>query len=256
MNFLKANYHTHTTRCKHAYDTEREYIEKAIEMGITKLGFSDHVPCPYKNGDVSGIRMSMSEAKEYVETIRKLGEEYKDKIEIYVGFEAEYIPEFFQKQIELFDSLNCDYLIMGQHFLRNEELGPYTGAPTNDEDFIKEYVDAVLEGMRTGRFKYIAHPDLINYQGPDEIYNRQMTRLCEELKKMDIPVELNILGIGVGKHYPAERFWAIAGKTGNKVIMGLDAHCVQQMADVESYNKAMTIARKYNLQLINELDIK
>ena len=32
--YLKANYHTHTTRCQHAYNTEREYIETAIEMGI------------------------------------------------------------------------------------------------------------------------------------------------------------------------------------------------------------------------------
>ena len=27
MEFLKANYHAHTWRCQHAYDTEREYIE-------------------------------------------------------------------------------------------------------------------------------------------------------------------------------------------------------------------------------------
>lgn len=26
----KANYHTHTKRCKHAHGEEREYIEKAI----------------------------------------------------------------------------------------------------------------------------------------------------------------------------------------------------------------------------------
>ena len=40
----KANYHTHTTRCKHANGTEREYIEKAIEAGYQVLGFSDHSP--------------------------------------------------------------------------------------------------------------------------------------------------------------------------------------------------------------------
>ena len=44
--FLKANYHTHTYRCRHAYGSEREYIEAAIRMGIAELGFSDHVPCP------------------------------------------------------------------------------------------------------------------------------------------------------------------------------------------------------------------
>ena len=64
--FLKANYHTHTYRCQHAYGSEREYIEAAIRMGIAELGFSDHVPCPFKDGYVSGIRMTMEQAPEYV----------------------------------------------------------------------------------------------------------------------------------------------------------------------------------------------
>ena len=91
-DFLTANYHTHTVRCRHAYDPEREYIETAIKMGIKKLGFSDHIPCPFTDGYVSGIRMTMEQAPEYVSTIRTLAEEYKDDIKIFVGFEAEYIP--------------------------------------------------------------------------------------------------------------------------------------------------------------------
>ena len=45
-------------------------------MGIAELGFSDHVPCPFKDGYVSGIRMTMEQAPEYVyairDTLRKL----------------------------------------------------------------------------------------------------------------------------------------------------------------------------------------
>ena len=96
--FLKANYHTHTYRCQHAYGSEREYIEAAIRMGIAELGFSDHVPCPFKDGYVSGIRMTMEQAPEYVYAIRELGKEYASDIKLYVGFEAEYIPEFFKEQ--------------------------------------------------------------------------------------------------------------------------------------------------------------
>ena len=85
MDFLKANYHAHTWRCQHAYDTEREYIEAAIAMGIEIFGFSDHVPCPYPDGYVSGIRMTMQQAPEYVETIRKLEAEYQDQIKTVVS---------------------------------------------------------------------------------------------------------------------------------------------------------------------------
>ena len=152
-DFLTANYHTHTVRCRHAYDPEREYIETAIKMGIKKLGFSDHIPCPFTDGYVSGIRMTMEQAPEYVSTIRTLAEEYKDDIKIFVGFEAEYIPAFHEKQMAMFRKLGCDYLIMGQHFLNSEETGPYTGTPTEDEGRIREYGDSVIEGMQTGHFK-------------------------------------------------------------------------------------------------------
>lgn len=256
MDFLKANYHAHTWRCQHACDTEREYIEAAIAMGIEIFGFSDHVPCPYPDGYVSGIRMTMQQAPEYVETIRKLEAEYQDQIKIYVGFEAEYVPEFYEEQMRLFRNLGCDYMIMGQHFLGSEQMEPYTGTETEDESRIRRYVDLVIEGMKTGSYAYLAHPDLMNYQGMDSVYDWEMTRLCKEMKELDIPLEINMLGMGEGaRHYPAERFWKIAGEVGNKAILGLDAHCVRHIQDVDSYRKCMELAEKYNLNLINKLEL-
>ena len=256
MDFLKANYHAHTWRCQHAYDTEREYIEAAISMGIEIFGFSDHVPCPYQDGYVSNIRMTMKQAPEYVETIRRLEAEYRDQIKIYAGFEAEYVPEFYEEQMRMFRNLGCDYMIMGQHFLGSEEKGPYTGTETEDESRIRRYVDLVIEGMKTGSYAYLAHPDLMNYQGMDSVYDWEMTRLCKEMKDLDIPLEINMLGMGEGaRHYPAERFWKIAGEVGNKAILGLDAHCVRHIQDVDSYRKCMELAEKYNLNLINKLEL-
>lgn len=254
-DFLKANFHTHTFRCQHAQDSEREYIEAAIEMGIKRLGFADHVPCPFSDGYVSHIRMTMDQAPEYVETIKALAEEYKSQIEIFVGFEAEYIPEFFEAQQKMCRDLGVDYMIMGQHFCKSENLGPYSGTKTDDEARMREYVDAVIAGMKTGAFKYLAHPDLINYDGLDSVYEWEMTRLCKALKEMDIPLEVNILGITEGKHYPTDKFWTIAGEVGNKVILGLDAHCVKQVKSVEGYKKAMDIVNRHSLNLIHDITI-
>lgn len=253
QDFLKANFHTHTTRCQHAIDSEQEYIEAAIEMGIKRLGFSDHIPCPFSDGYVSNIRMKMEQAPEYVQTIRRLADEYKSQVEILVGFEAEYIPEFFEAQRRMCKELDVDYMIMGQHFLRSEAKGPYSGTNTDDESRIREYVDSVIAGMKTGMYVYLAHPDLINYKGMDSVYDWEMTRLCKELKKLNIPLEINLLGIAEGKHYPQERFWKIPGEIGNEVIFGLDAHCAAQMKNVDSYNKAMDIVSRYNLNLIEDI---
>lgn len=249
--YLIANYHAHTTRCKHARGTEREYIEAAIKAGIRVFGFSDHVPCPFKDGFVSGIRMDMEQAAEYVACIRALAKEYEGQIQILVGFETEYMPEFFEEQMAVFDAIGIDYMIMGQHFLNSEKEGPYTGSPTMDEAFIRAYVDRVIAGMKTGRFLYLAHPDLINYQGEDAIYEREMMRMCEALKEMGIPLEINLLGALENKHYPRERFWEIAGNVGNDVIFGLDVHWTEQIGEKSCYEKGLKIVEKYGLGLLH-----
>ncbi len=42
----KVNYHTHCARCRHAFGTEEDYVEKALEYNLDILGFSDHLPFP------------------------------------------------------------------------------------------------------------------------------------------------------------------------------------------------------------------
>lgn len=255
QNFLTANYHTHTFRCQHAEGAEQEYIEAAIGMGIKELGFSDHIPCPFRDGYVSRIRMTMEQARGYVQTIRRLGERYRNDIRLYVGFEAEYLPEFYDEQMLLFYRLGCDYLILGQHFLQSEQKGPYMGTETDDESRIRAYVDAIIEGMRRGSYLYLAHPDLIHYRGLDSVYDWEMTRLCREMKALDIPLELNVLGMGSGRNYPAERFWKIPGEIGNRVIFGLDAHSPEHMRDRGSYERCAEMAEKYRLNIIDRIDI-
>lgn len=251
--FTKYNFHTHTYRCKHASGTEREYIESAIKNNIKILGFADHVPCPFKEkGRVSGIRMDMLTAPEYVETLKKLKEEYKKDIDIYIGFEAEYIPEFYPEQVEMCRELDCDYMIMGQHFLSGEPGVMYTGAETRLTERIKSYVDSVLEGAATGHFMYIAHPDLLYFTGDEKVYRSHMRRLCEGLKEMDIPIEINNVGMAGNRNYPTPCFWEIAGQVGNKAVIGLDAHSVRDMENKEAYEKCMKLVEKYNISFLTE----
>ena len=250
---IKTNFHTHTTRCHHAFGTEREYIEAAIEEGIEELGFSDHCPIPFKSDYVSGIRMTMDEAKGYVECIRTLAKEYADKIKIYVGFECEYVPEFFEEQMELFDSLDVDYLIMGEHFIESEESGRYTGHLSDDYDYLKRYVDMVIEGMETGRYAYIAHPDIINFAPDVEAYKREMRRLCIRAKELDIPLEVNALGLKEGKQYPNDDFWDIVAEVGNKAIIGMDAHEPEMLKNEEAYLASVAILEARGITQITKL---
>ena len=86
---MNVNYHSHTTRCHHAIGSERDYIEAALAAGLKVLGFSDHSPYIFHDGHYSSFRMRPEELAGYVSTLTALKEEYKDRIEVRIGLEAE-----------------------------------------------------------------------------------------------------------------------------------------------------------------------
>ncbi|MCR5289694.1 MAG: histidinol-phosphatase [Treponema sp.] len=221
---MNANYHTHTVRCHHAIGTERQYIEMAIQKGFTKLGFSDHTPQPYPSDFVSRIRMTMDQLDEYVQTIKTLAKEYASDITIYTGLEVEYLPTYFNTLIHEIQQRDIDYIIMGQHFIPDERDGFYSGDKTAEEDKLKQYVDLVIEGLQTGKFTYLAHPDLINFIGPDTIYLKHMERLCNCMLTQSIPLEVNMLGFDAKRNYPCNRFFKLASDMGCSFVIGCDAH--------------------------------
>lgn len=247
---MLTNFHTHTYRCKHASGEDREYVEAAIKAGFKTLGFSDHCPWPFPDDYISGIRMIPAGMDDYFTSIEALRKEYAKDITIYAGFEAEYDPALNTAQDELYAQYPVDYLILGQHFLGTESDSLYVGAPTADETVLKRYVDLVIEGASTGKYLYVAHPDVIHYTGSDEIYEKHMSRLCQHLKALNLPVEINILGLCENRHYPCDRFLRIAGKTGNTAVIGMDAHTPLQLLNHDSIAKAKQLCEEYGLKRI------
>ncbi len=248
-----ANYHTHTARCGHARGTDREFVESAIAHGMKVLGFADHCPWVFGDGYRSGIRMTDKEVEGYFRSLTDLRDEYADDITIYIGFEAEYIPQLIEAQDKLLADYPLDYMIMGQHFNDPEYCQVYMGVPTGDEAVLNKYVDRIIEGMESGRYRYLAHPDLLDFTGSQEIYEKHFTRLCEYLKSKDIPVEINMLGMTSGRHYPSDRFFRIAQNVGNTAIIGCDAHVPEALCDSEAMEKCRAFAGKYGLTVLETL---
>lgn len=250
-----ANYHTHTWRCMHAVGEEREYVENAIKGGLKILGFSDHTPMPYPDGYVSNVKMRIDQLEDYVDVVLRLKEEYKKEIEIHLGLEAEYYPGYFDKLLEITEQYPIEYFLLGQHFLGNEIGEAFSGEPTGDEKRLEQYCRQSEEALKTGRFIYFAHPDLLNYTGDREVYDKHMRGLCSLAKELDIPLEINFLGIWDKRHYPNPDFWKIAGETGNKVIFGADAHQPDKVWNADALLIAEKIVKEYGLNLIDKLNI-
>lgn len=251
-----ANYHTHTWRCKHAEGTEREYIERAIEGKMRILGFSDHTPMPYDGGYVSGVKMDIGQLEEYVDTILKLKEEYRQDIEIHLGLEVEYYPKYFEKLLAITGQYPIEYFLLAQHYLGNEINDYFCGTATDDEKLLKRYCEQTKEALESGRFTYFAHPDFFNFTGDKGIYDYWIRQLCTCAKTLDIPLEINFLGIWDKRHYPNPEFWRIAGEVGNKAIFGADAHQPEKVWNPEAICVAEEIVSRYNLTLIETVDFR
>lgn len=251
------NYHTHTVRCRHAFGKDRDYVTKAIKAGITELGFSDHAPMLFPTENYySSYRMFPNELDDYVNSVNLLRNEYRDKIKIHIGFELEYFPEIFDKTVKWLENKGGEYFILGQHFTDNEyePYAHYCGRMTDSTELFDKYINQAIDGLKTGKFLYIAHPDLFRYTGPDDIYNEKMTFFCREIKKLGFPVEFNLLGFAQHRNYPDKRFWKIASEIGNDAVIGFDAHSPEVFQNKRIYKDALKYLKNLNITPI-EIDI-
>lgn len=252
-----SNYHTHTYRCRHASDTEEEYILRAVEGGFQHLGFSDHTPYWFDGDYYSYFRMYPEQLPDYVDTILRLKKEYAGKIDVHLGLEAEFYPAYFKELLEHLKDYPIEYMILGQHYAGNEIGEPYYGQfVTEDTSVLSRYCDQVVEAIYTGVFSCVAHPDIAGFGGDEQVYRKYMRRVCQAAKACGIPLELNLLGIRSGRHYPESRFWRLAGEEGCQVILGCDAHRARDVWDPESEKVAMEMVKEFDLQLLQKLPHK
>lgn len=243
---MKANYHTHTARCGHAEGTDEAYVRAAIAQGFEELGFSDHVPWPYRSGYTHPrVRMHIDRLDEYVSSIRALADRYADQIRVRVGFECEHFPEYMGWLADMAQEKQLDYLILGNHYDGSDETGMYFGnARTPGE--LAAYVRSTIDGLRTGLFAYLAHPDLFmrGYPRFDENCRAAARELSQACRALDIPMEYNAhdrfwAPVTHRRSYPHPEFFAIARSEGVRVIIGLDAHEPRELSDPEQWNRAV-----------------
>ena len=288
------NYHTHTSLCGHANEeqTMRDYVEAAIESGMTSLGFSDHTPSPFDKESAENVmtvgrsHMNMRGFdKKYIPELEELKEEYKDKIDIKIGLEAEYFGEEGEKHpaVKAFREKTepkLDYMILGQHTaLARDDNGKIImkpaprGSDPKSSRYPLDYAMTVVEAIRSGKFAYVAHPDIF-LENRDNVYENEkedymenaknaIEMICEEAVKYDIPLEVNlgsITAIEAGEKgktllkdgsypYPVPAFWKVAAEKGCKVLIGTDAHDKNSLIDKTAERKAVDLLENKGIEL-------
>lgn len=252
---MTANYHSHTWRCSHATGTERDYLLAARDRGLKVFGFSDHTPYPFPWYHHSWFRMKPEQLGEYISTVHGLRKEFPE-MQIPVGLEAEYYPKYFPELISILKDSDIEYLLLGQHYLDNEIGANYSADPFGGEELLKKYCCQTRDAMQTGFFTYFAHPDLIRYQGSDAVYESHIRGLCRDAVSCSMPLELNLLGIEKGKHYPDIRFWRIAAEENCSVILGCDTHDPESLKNQASEVRARAMIDELGLKLLERAELR
>lgn len=269
---LKANYHTHCRYCHHASGEVEDYIKKAIELNFEEIGMTDHAPIIENLCEAYGdeyacytANMSHEDMKYYLHDIDECIAKYGKIIKIYRGFETEYLP----KGIEFYKKLrsSVDYLVLGVHYFEhnNKIVNSYDDARMNNET-VGDYARACIEGMESGLYAILAHPDLFMYHYHningerkfDDAARKAARDIIECAVRLQIPLEINANGLRhLGDHdyhewfYPYYEFWDIVKEYPNaKILIGADAHN-PDLLDCFNLQRVTEFASLYGFKVLN-----
>ena len=243
----KSNFHTHTTWCD-GKDSPAAVVQAAVERGFSDIGFSSHASCPERSPTV----MEPGSGLAYVADIRRLQERFADRIRVWLGVEADYIPGVTTPEKSRYADLGLDYLIGSIHYVVSEDGGrmPVDHSPRElqegiaahfhgrVEEFVRAYFRQQREMVSRFDFDVVGHLDLVrkfNAKHPyfDESaawYREELERTADAVAASGKIVEVNTGAISRGwldDAYPSRPFRDLLRVRGVRFILSSDAHAAE-----------------------------
>lgn len=235
------DYHTHHERCGHAEGSLEDYVKRGITIGLSQLGLSDHMPLLHVDPLTyyPGMAMPMEELPRYVEECLRLKEAYKDRIDLRIGLEGDYIEGYEEQIKEIIDAYPWDYVIGSVHFLGEWDVSDrrqlHEWEHRNREEVYEAYFRAVGQAAQTGFYSYIGHFDVIKRFGyrPDCDYWELERKALDTIKACDLAIELNASGLRMpaNEMFPGRRALEYCLNSGIQVTIGSDAHQPEKLGE-------------------------
>ena len=132
---------------------------------------------------------------------------------------------------------------------------PAAFAPKGEAE-MKQYADEVIEGLRTGLFTFLAHPDVpfCGYTGSADFALEQMGRIFAVCEELGIPVEINANGYRDGRAYPDRRVWELSRQYKLTWLINSDAHEVAHLCDEAGVGGTEAFARELGIPVTEWFD--
>ena len=240
------SYHTHTFYSDGAKSPE-EMILKAIDLGLDSIGISDHAPI---KEDPTHWNMKEEDLLQYFVDLKVLKEKYKDKIDVLLGLEIDYIPNIISAQSDYLQAKLFDYHIGSVHFVGNLDDGTlwdFEGTKTQiakglseifDNDvkkMVQQYYLLIREMIEISKPNIVGHLDRIKiinriYDYFDEQadwYQYEIEETLNLIAAKGCIMEINTKGMyRKGDKEPYPSLWIIEKAKSKKIPMHIaaDAH--------------------------------
>lgn len=242
---ILANYHTHTRYCD-GNGTPQEIAEAALTKRFTHLGFSSHAPVPFQ----TDWTMPAGFLAAYLKDARRVQKEFRNRMQILVGLEVDYIPEMVSPTSPRTVSLGLDYTIGSVHFLGTLQDGLHwtvDGPPEELERGIAEsfggsvrkalerYFHLVSEMVLSHPPDIVGHLDLVKknnqhdrFFSEEETWYRSLIGEClAAVASSSCLIEVNTGGMTRGflkTPYPSEWVLRECLKRNIPIVLNSDSH--------------------------------
>ncbi|CAN5832770.1 histidinol-phosphatase [soil metagenome] len=192
--------HTHHRRCGHAHGELVDYVHAALDLGVDTIGLSDHAPLLLGDSDepAPGMHMPRSAFPGYLDEAAALRTRMRDRIEILVGVEADYLAGTEGAYRAVLADPRIDYVLGSVHYFDGYHVyDRRRWHDVADVDAVHvRYHRLVRAAAQTGLFDVMAHIDAVKGRG-----NRASTAIDAEwdetvrvLADTGVAVEINTSG--------------------------------------------------------------
>jgi histidinol-phosphatase (PHP family) len=242
----------HTPLCRHASGEPVDYARRAVELGLTEIGFSDH--SPMARDDFDDWRMLNHQLDEYVAKVRRAQREFP-QLTIRLALEVDYLPGHEDWIRDLATRHPWDYLIGSVHYVSEDWAvdSPSQLSKWKERDAFEVwsvYFDRLTRAAETGWFEIIGHADLPKKFGhrPTRDCTPLYERFLTAAKKHDCAIELNTAGLrkDCQEIYPSRDILELAFKKGVPITFGSDAHQPEEVG--MNFAEAIQLARSVGYQ--------
>jgi len=228
--FLPPDLHMHTPLCRHAVGEPVDYARRAVDLGFTEIGFSDHSPMP--RDDFDDWRMLDRQLDEYVAKVR-FAQESVPGLVIYLALEVDFIPGQEDWIRSLAARHPWDYFIGSVHYVADawDIDNPAKLSEWKKRDAFEVwqcYFERLTLAAESGLFDLIGHADLPKKFGirPRQNCLPLYEKFLAAAARSGCAMELNTAGLrkDCREIYPCAELVQLARQKNIPITFGSDAH--------------------------------